>query len=278
MKHYQIPSRAMHVVLLMLALVATSSTAKLPFTKTKAVATDQLRYSEKCGEALTAEVDCKVLETQSVASTSSKTGTKLTVEALDEMCTTRCKDSLTAYRKAVSAVCDDDELDFKIDFQSGSSFFVLLVDYYIGNYMDHCLKDSAGVYCILKPRTDGKDDGCDECTSLSFGVLLDNGFVFDDALMAGYANKTASCDNPGFRPVSSRAVQAEVSTSTEDAVEETVEYDWAEHTDDQDYDHVPDDAHPESTRECFDWFPPAEGMLQFPSMFTSLVVMVRVSC
>jgi hypothetical protein len=86
-KHYQIPSHAMHVVLLLLALVATSSAAKLPFTKTKPRATDELRYSEKCGEALTAEVDWTVLETQSVASS-----TLITVQALDEMCTTRCKD------------------------------------------------------------------------------------------------------------------------------------------------------------------------------------------
>jgi hypothetical protein len=249
----------MHVVLLLLSLVAASSAAKLPFTKTKTGATDELRYSEKCGEALIAEVECTILETQSVASSS-----QITVKALDEMCTTRCKDSLTAYRKALSAVCDDDELDFKIDFQSGSAFFVLLVDYYIGNYMDHCLKDSAGDYCILKPRSDGNVDGCDECILLSFGVLLDNGFVFDDALMAGYANKTASCDIPGLRPFSSSAIHAEASASasTQGSVEETVEYDWTEDEDDQDYDQVPDDAHPESTRECFGWFPPAEGMLQ----------------
>ncbi|KAL3493380.1 hypothetical protein BJX62DRAFT_235452 [Aspergillus germanicus] len=249
----------MHLVLLLLALVATSSAAKLPFTKTKAGATDELRYSEKCGEALTAEVDCKVLETQSVASTSNKAGTKLTVEALDEMCTDDCKDSLATYRETVTAACSEDELDFKIDFQSGSAFFVLLIDYYIGDYMDHCLKDSAGDYCILKSRIEENVNGCDECTLLSFGVLLDNGFVFDDALMAGYANKTASCDIPGLRHFSSSAVNAEASTSSQDTVEEMVEYDWTEDKDDQDYDHVPDDAHPESTRECFDWFPPAEG-------------------
>jgi hypothetical protein len=96
--------------------------------------------------------------------------------------------------------------------------------------------------------------------------------------MAGYANKTASCDIPGLRPVSSSAVNAEALTSSQGTVGETVEDDEAQHMDEQDYDHVPDNAHLESTRNCYDWFSTVEGMFQFPFMFMSLVVTVRVNC
>ncbi|KAL2786993.1 hypothetical protein BJX66DRAFT_341680 [Aspergillus keveii] len=177
------------------------------------------QLSPECNSALTAEVDCGLLETGGTMYTRDA---DLTADILDQMCTVQCKASLKTYREAVDSACKDEEYDTAknatVQGSSGVYMPIVLPDYYITNYNQRCLKDINGEYCVLKLQEADSVDKCDECTLLTLREKLNNGYFSTDYLLEEFSNRTSSCGVSTIPPPTPSSVlisSAPVPTATE---------------------------------------------------------------
>jgi hypothetical protein len=179
-KHYIGTQCLSKLLLALLVLVISQARAQLYLFDPA----NELPFSPECTQALTAEVDCSVLET---GGTTYSRDVELTVEILDKMCTEQCKASLKAYRQAVSAACEHEEYDTarnaSVRGDLGVYLPIVLPDYYITNHNQRCLMDSNGDYCILKLQEADSIDHCDKCNLWTFREKLNNAYFANDYLL-----------------------------------------------------------------------------------------------
>ncbi|KAI9372232.1 hypothetical protein BJX61DRAFT_542930 [Aspergillus egyptiacus] len=159
-----------HLLIVLLSLGVSITRAQLHLFNSP----NGLPFSPECVRALTAEVDCSVLETGSTMYTRE---TDLTVKILDQMCTEQCKASLKAYRDAL-----------KLHARASNIIPPTMPPY------KRCLVDSAGDYCILRLQQAESVDHCDECNLWTFREKLYNGYFYNEYLMEQYMNQTSSCE------------------------------------------------------------------------------------
>ncbi|KAK3177856.1 hypothetical protein K4F52_009408 [Lecanicillium sp. MT-2017a] len=153
--------------------------------------------SDECAEAL----NTTVTNCPAYLAWAAEEMPRLVPSALDALCTTACKSSLTSVRGDIASGCGGDSDVMEVDSVVYPATFV--IDHYLYAYDVICAKDSdTGEYCdeiYLDALANGTAaDSCSDCSLKIVKAQLNSPFGYDDDFAEGFQSVTSKCGATGY--------------------------------------------------------------------------------